>query len=108
MSEDPCEEVVTSIIGSWREQGIPLNPDWIAAEAMKKEIDPELIYSPVAREGLRFHCRHIACGILGIDDAPKSPAEAMKQMEQLRAASAAFSEHAAAPAEWESKRPKRT
>jgi hypothetical protein len=29
MSEDPCEEVVTSIIGSWREQGIPLNPDWI-------------------------------------------------------------------------------
>lgn len=95
MSEDPNEEIVTSIIRARREQGKPLNPDWIAAEAMK-EIDPELIYSPIAHEGMRFHCRHIACGILGIDDAPRSAAEAMKQIELLRAASIAFREHAAA------------
>jgi hypothetical protein len=47
MSKDPCEEIVMSIIGDRREQGQPLKPDWIAAEAMK-EIDPELVYSPDA------------------------------------------------------------
>ena len=52
-----CEELVKSIIGDRREQGRPLKPDWIAAEAMK-EIDPELVYSPVAHEGMRIDCRH--------------------------------------------------
>jgi hypothetical protein len=97
--EDPFADVVAGIITLRREQGSLLNPDWIAAEAMG-EIDPELVYSPKAHEGMRFHCRHIACAILGIDDGPKNEAEAIKQMELLRAASQAFSAHAAALAKW--------
>jgi hypothetical protein len=98
--EDPFTDIVAGIITLRRKQGSLLNPDWIAAETMR-EIDPELVYSPIAHEGMRFHCRHIACGILGIDDSPKSKSEAIKQVELLRAASQAFSAHAAALAKWE-------
>ena len=103
--EDPFTDLIAGIIAKRREQGLPLNPDWIAFEAVK-EMDPGRVSHPAIYEGAHLYCRHIAAGILGGADIGvwAEPDIEPKNTEQLRAAAQALSEHADALAKRQSER----
>ena len=103
--EDPFTDLIAGIIAKRREQGLPLNPDWIAFEAVK-EMDPGRVSHPAIYEGAHLYCRHMAAGILGGADIGvwAEPDIEPKYTEQLRAAAQALSEHADALAKRQSER----
>ena len=101
-ADEAITSLVSGIIAKRHEQGLPLNPDWIAFEAVK-EMDPGRVSHPAIYEGAHLYCRHIAAGILGVADIGvwAEPDIEPKNTEQLRAAAQALSEHADALAKWE-------
>ena len=104
-ADEAITSLVSGIIAKRHEQGLPLNPDWIAFEAVK-EMDPGRVSHPAIYEGAHLYCRHIAAGILGVADIGvwAEPDIEPKNTEQLRAAAQALSEHADALAKWLSER----